>query len=173
MARMAERDSRVTVRKCSPSRSERLRHIRTSTLLVDADRFSHHVFDQHLLGDEGMPRRYADYLPTDGFTELNIVSTIGAFVLGISVLPFTWNVFKSWRYGEPVNVDGPWGATATRWNGRAAARRATQFHRAAPDPVGAARFRAGLPAHGGTDARRSPHRAPTPPAEAEPVDHSS
>ena len=47
---------------------------------------------QHLLGDEGMPRRYADYLPTDGFTELNIVSTIGAFVLGISVLPFTWNV---------------------------------------------------------------------------------
>ena len=64
---------------------------------------------QHLLGDEGMPRRYADYLPTDGFTELNIVSTIGAFVLGISVLPFTWNVFKSWRYGEPVNVDGPWG----------------------------------------------------------------
>ncbi|MGV0618429.1 cbb3-type cytochrome c oxidase subunit I, partial [Mycolicibacterium elephantis] len=57
---------------------------------------------QHWLGDEGMPRRYADYLATDGFTELNVVSTIGAFILGVSVLPFTWNVFKSWRYGEPV-----------------------------------------------------------------------
>jgi cytochrome c oxidase subunit 1 len=56
-----------------------------------------------------MPRRYADYLPTDGFTTLNVVSTIGAFILGISTIPFTWNVFKSWRYGEPVMVDDPWG----------------------------------------------------------------
>ena len=64
---------------------------------------------QHWLGDEGMPRRYADYLPTDGFTTLNVVSTIGAFILGVSTLPFTWNVFKSWRYGEPVTVDDPWG----------------------------------------------------------------
>ncbi|MGV0602235.1 cytochrome ubiquinol oxidase subunit I, partial [Mycolicibacterium pulveris] len=29
--------------------------------------------------------------------------------LGLSVLPFAWNVFKSWRYGEPVLVDDPWG----------------------------------------------------------------
>jgi cytochrome c oxidase subunit I len=64
---------------------------------------------QHWLGNEGMPRRYADYLPTDGFTTLNIVSTIGAFILGVSILPFTWNIFKSWRYGEPVTVDDPWG----------------------------------------------------------------
>ncbi|BBY79315.1 putative cytochrome c oxidase subunit 1 [Mycolicibacterium pulveris] len=64
---------------------------------------------QHWLGNEGMPRRYADYLPTDGFTTLNVVSTIGAFTLGVSMLPFLWNVFKSWRYGEPVTVDDPWG----------------------------------------------------------------
>ncbi|MGB9225281.1 cytochrome c oxidase subunit I, partial [Mycobacterium sp.] len=64
---------------------------------------------QHWLGDEGMPRRYADYLPTDGFQGLNIVSTIGAFILGASVFPFAWNVFKSWRYGEVVTVDDPWG----------------------------------------------------------------
>jgi cytochrome c oxidase subunit I len=64
---------------------------------------------QHWLGDEGMPRRYADYLPTDGFQGLNVVSTIGAFILGASMFPFAWNVFKSWRYGEVVTVDDPWG----------------------------------------------------------------
>jgi cytochrome c oxidase subunit 1 len=64
---------------------------------------------QHWLGDMGMPRRYADYLPSDGFQPLNVVSTIGAFILGASMLVFIWNVFKSWRYGEPVTVDDPWG----------------------------------------------------------------
>ena len=64
---------------------------------------------QHWLGAEGMPRRYADYLPSDGFTVLNSVSTIFAFVLGASTLPFIWNVFKSYRYGEVVTVDDPWG----------------------------------------------------------------
>ncbi|WP_194836136.1 cytochrome c oxidase subunit I [Nocardia sp. XZ_19_369] len=64
---------------------------------------------QHWVGSEGMPRRYADYLPSDGFTVLNTVSSIGAFVLGASMLPFIWNVFKSYRYGEVVTVDDPWG----------------------------------------------------------------
>ena len=30
-------------------------------------------------------------------------------LIGYDVLPFVWNVFKSWRYGEPVMVDDPWG----------------------------------------------------------------
>ncbi|MCS3781221.1 aa3-type cytochrome oxidase subunit I [Tsukamurella ocularis] len=64
---------------------------------------------QHWLGAEGMPRRYADYLDTDGFTTLNQISTVGAFILGASVLPFVWNVFTSYRYGEVVTVDDPWG----------------------------------------------------------------
>jgi len=64
---------------------------------------------QHWLGNMGMPRRYADYLPTDGFTTLNTISTIGAFILGASTLPFVWNVFSSYRYGEVVTVDDPWG----------------------------------------------------------------
>jgi len=64
---------------------------------------------QHWLGNEGMPRRYADYAVTDGFTVLNTLSTIGAFILGASTLPFLWNVFHSYRYGRPVEVDDPWG----------------------------------------------------------------
>ncbi|GAB3291667.1 cytochrome c oxidase subunit I [Parasphingorhabdus pacifica] len=64
---------------------------------------------QHWVGDEGMPRRYADYLPSDGFTTLNVISTVGAFVLGASMLPFIWNVIKSYRFGVLANVDDPWG----------------------------------------------------------------
>ncbi|MEU3766231.1 cytochrome c oxidase subunit I [Amycolatopsis keratiniphila] len=64
---------------------------------------------QHWLGNAGMPRRYADYLHSDQFTGMHMVSTVGAFLLGLSVLPFMWNVFKSYRYGEPVDVDDPWG----------------------------------------------------------------
>jgi cytochrome c oxidase subunit 1 len=64
---------------------------------------------QHWLGAEGMPRRYADYLASDGFTLLNTVSTISSFVLGASMLPFIWNVVKSYRFGEVVQVDDPWG----------------------------------------------------------------
>ena len=71
---------------------------------------------QHWLGDMGMPRRYADYLASDGFTTLNIVSTIGAFILGDSMLPFLYNVFTSYRYGVVANVDDPWGhANSLEW----------------------------------------------------------
>ncbi len=63
---------------------------------------------QHWLGVEGMPRRYSDYLPEDGFTILNQVSTLGAFLLGASTLPFLWNVWKT-RQAPKVNVDDPWG----------------------------------------------------------------
>jgi cytochrome c oxidase subunit 1 len=64
---------------------------------------------QHWLGAEGMPRRVADYLPTDGFTTLNTISTIGSFILGASTLPFLYNVWKSYRAGPIVLVDDPWG----------------------------------------------------------------
>ncbi|MQY13169.1 putative cytochrome c oxidase subunit 1 [Streptomyces sp. RB5] len=64
---------------------------------------------QHWLGAEGMPRRYADYLAADGFTALNTVSSVGAFLLGMSTLPFLYNVWKTAKEGKPVGVDDPWG----------------------------------------------------------------
>jgi cytochrome c oxidase subunit 1 len=64
---------------------------------------------QHWLGTSGMPRRYADYLPSDGFTTLNELSTVFSLVLGISMLPFIWNVYKSYRFGEVCAEDDPWG----------------------------------------------------------------
>ncbi|BCN45737.1 cytochrome c oxidase subunit 1 [Prescottella equi] len=85
---------------------ERLAKIHFWTTLIG---FHATFLVQHWLGASGMPRRYADYLPTDGFTTLNTISTIGSFILGASTLPFLWNVFKSYRYGEVVKVDDPWG----------------------------------------------------------------
>ncbi|MBB3732022.1 aa3-type cytochrome oxidase subunit I [Nonomuraea dietziae] len=64
---------------------------------------------QHWLGVVGFPRRYADYAPTDGFTDLNLISSVGAFVLGASTLPFFYNVWKTWRSAPKVTVDDPWG----------------------------------------------------------------
>ncbi|WP_237282573.1 cbb3-type cytochrome c oxidase subunit I [Streptomyces fodineus] len=64
---------------------------------------------QHWLGEAGMPRRYADYLPTDGFTLLNTLSSAGAFLLGVSTLPFLYNVWRTAIKGERVTVDDPWG----------------------------------------------------------------
>ena len=63
---------------------------------------------QHWLGVEGMPRRYADYLAADGFTTLNQISTVGAFLLGASTLPFLYNVYIS-RNAPLVETDDPWG----------------------------------------------------------------
>ncbi|MBN9611663.1 MAG: cytochrome c oxidase subunit I [Actinobacteria bacterium 69-20] len=71
---------------------------------------------QHWLGNMGMPRRYPDYQPSDGFTFLNTFSTIAAFVLGASMLVFVWNLVRSWRYGEVTTADDPWGyGNALEW----------------------------------------------------------
>jgi cytochrome c oxidase subunit 1 len=64
---------------------------------------------QHWLGVEGMPRRYADYLASDGFTTLNMVSTVGSIVLGASTFVFFWNIYKTNKYAPMVNCDDPWG----------------------------------------------------------------
>jgi cytochrome c oxidase subunit 1 len=64
---------------------------------------------QHWLGTEGMPRRYVDYLATDEFTTLHLISTIFSFVLGASTIPFLYNVVRSWKYGRLALRDDPWG----------------------------------------------------------------
>ncbi|MYV45910.1 cbb3-type cytochrome c oxidase subunit I, partial [Streptomyces sp. SID2888] len=85
---------------------ERLGKITFWTLFVG---FHTTFLVQHWLGAEGMPRRYADYLASDGFTALNTVSTIGSFLLGLSMLPFLYNVWRTATHGKPVRRDDPWG----------------------------------------------------------------
>jgi len=67
---------------------------------------------QHWLGVIGMPRRIANYplLPEQHLsTMLNQVSTVGSLILGASTFFFLYNVYKTWRHGEKVTADDPWG----------------------------------------------------------------
>ena len=65
---------------------------------------------QHWMGVEGMPRRIANYPDLPGnVTTLNIISTVGSWLLALSVLMFFWNMYITWRYGETVTEEDPWG----------------------------------------------------------------
>ncbi|MEO7132456.1 MAG: cbb3-type cytochrome c oxidase subunit I, partial [Dermatophilaceae bacterium] len=68
---------------------------------------------QHWLGIEGMARRYADYLPEENFQVENIISSAGAFLLGASMIPFMYNVWKTWKTAPLVHTDDPWGYGAS------------------------------------------------------------
>ena len=67
---------------------------------------------QHWLGIKGFPRRYADYLATDGFTFMNMVSTVGSTLLALSMIPFAINVWIT-RKSPKVNTNDPWGYGAS------------------------------------------------------------
>ncbi len=86
--------------------NERLGHVHFWLVFVG---FQVTFLVQHWLGVQGMPRRYGDYLASDGFTTLNTVSTIGSLIVGGSTLFFIWNVIKTWRTAPKVTVDDPWG----------------------------------------------------------------
>jgi cytochrome c oxidase subunit 1 len=69
---------------------------------------------QYLLGLRGMPRRVAVYPANAGWNFLNHVSTIGAYILFISVASLLWNFWISWR--RPVAAgDNPWDGQTLEW----------------------------------------------------------
>ena len=63
-------------------------------------------FAMILLGYGGMPRRYAEYLPT--YASLHQVTTIGAFIIFIGGLVFFWNIVQSAIEGPLVEDGDPW-----------------------------------------------------------------
>ena len=85
--------------------NERLGKIHFWTLFVG---FHTTFLIQHWLGIKGFPRRYADYLATDGFTGMNMISTVGSALLALSMIPFFVNVWIT-RKSPLVNCDDPWG----------------------------------------------------------------
>jgi len=71
-------------------------------------------FPQHILGERGMPRRIDSYGAGEGLTFLNLMSTVGSFLIGISTVFFIWNMWVSWR--KPVVAgDDPWDGHTLEW----------------------------------------------------------
>ncbi len=71
---------------------------------------------QHWLGVLGMPRRYATYQNEPGFAWMNGLSSIGAAILAVSMLPFFYNVWITARTAPRVTVNDPWGyARSLEW----------------------------------------------------------
>jgi cytochrome c oxidase subunit I len=69
-------------------------------------------FPMHPLGLQGMLRRVSSYNPE--YAGWNVVSSVGAFLLGMSTLPFIVNVVGSWLQGARAG-NNPWHATGLEW----------------------------------------------------------
>ena len=68
----------------------------------------------HILGLNGMPRRVYTYATATGWGPLNLVASVGASVIALSVVVFVVNVARSWIAGRPAG-DDPWNASGLEW----------------------------------------------------------
>ena len=71
-------------------------------------------FTMHITGFLGMPRRVYTYLPDLGWEALNVISTVGAFVLAVGILVFLADLVIGFRRGVPAG-DNPWDAGTLEW----------------------------------------------------------
>jgi cytochrome c oxidase subunit 1 len=69
-------------------------------------------FPLFIIGIQGMPRRYFDYLPQ--FHTGHLISTIGAFILFIGLFIYAYNLFRSIRHGA-VAPSNPWKGVTLEW----------------------------------------------------------
>ena len=71
-------------------------------------------FPMHFSGLLGMPRRTFTYAEGLGLETYNLISTIGAFIFTLAFVPLLWNLWRTWRRGEPAGAN-PWDASTLEW----------------------------------------------------------
>lgn len=91
--------------------SERLGHLHFWLMFIG---FNMTFFIQHFLGLMGMPRRVSTYPDLPYWGLFNFISTVGAFILALSVGVFLLNVILTLRNGERA-TDNPWSAWTLEW----------------------------------------------------------
>ena len=69
---------------------------------------------QHSLGLSGMPRRISHYPAESGWHAMNLISTIGALLLGLGVLVTVYNALRSRKHGKRAGND-PWHGNTLEW----------------------------------------------------------
>ncbi len=84
---------------------------RTGWLLIFIG-FNVTFLTQFVLGFEGMPRRWAEYPAR--FQGLNIVSTVGSWLLAAGILVMFWNFARGLFRGEAAPAN-PWKALTLEW----------------------------------------------------------
>jgi cytochrome c oxidase subunit 1 len=89
--------------------NERLGRIQFGLMFIGANLTYLPMFVSGMLG---MPRRVVDYAPE--LANLNLLSTIGAVILGSSVIVFFHNAATSWLRG-PKAADNPWDGLTLEW----------------------------------------------------------
>jgi len=72
-----------------------------------------HYMPMFVLGLQGMPRRYYDYLPQ--FEAGNFIAGFGAYLMVAAIALMFYNLFASLRKGERAPAD-PWGGTTLEWS---------------------------------------------------------
>lgn len=71
-------------------------------------------FMMHLTGMRGMPRRIASYPEGLGWDRLNMLSSIGSYILAAGVVLFVFDFFWHQRHGLRARRN-PWGAGTLEW----------------------------------------------------------
>ncbi len=74
--------------------------------------FAFTFFPHLLLGNAGMPRRYAAY--PEEFQVLHVISTLGSWMLTAGLVLAVLNLIHGWRRGEPA--DNPWDSRGIEWS---------------------------------------------------------
>jgi cytochrome c oxidase subunit 1/cytochrome c oxidase subunit I+III len=72
-------------------------------------------FPMHIAGLLGMPRRIYTYAPEMGWSTVNLVTSVGSFVLALGILIFLCDLLYSLRRGAPAG-DNPWDAGTLEWS---------------------------------------------------------
>lgn len=70
-------------------------------------------FPKFIMGYQGMPRRYYDFLPE--FSNLQFISTVGSWLMYITLILIIGNLIHSLFKGKKVSKN-PWGGVTLEWH---------------------------------------------------------